>query len=439
MPTNAQGLTSSPPSNVPSDDEDQTQAQEAQAGAQVQPGQELGALPQEGRRAEGAPLNAEAPSYQILDDRDGNIAKITFHRDGCEPMVVQRPNAEDATLMAVWQLLEVQRRSARRRRQLQTAINKAHATLLPFLSTSSSSPIIHYNRHSRGEKGAVLPSEPIPWLTKELPERVATKIQDTYFLQIEEHVTDRHGNPYVPAQRDNGNGKKKWRGSMLAGKFPHAIISAKQTGDSATTPRTDEFLCGASKNVGLTVRLKRFVDSKPVDCSETELLNLITDAYTPTQRAEWGYLESKMVVYIYLEFADDQDAGTPVGVSAFERPPEHGAILSPIEAPPSYLNDRKPSFYELTMERGVASIELSFQDGVTSNNLTKAHKNRRFRFVVKAINPFLAPLDGMTALSSGFMIKSVLHNDVQSNERYVRGPDGSIIDSGPTDAPVLPD
>jgi hypothetical protein len=73
---------------------------------------------------------------------------------------------------------------------------------------------------------------------------------------------------------------------------------------------------------------------------------------------------------------------------------------------------------------------------VSTSNLNKDYKNRLFRLVVKAINPFLAGLEGMTARSSPFMIKSVLHNDVKSNERYVRGPDNTIVDSGPADTPT---
>ena len=41
----------------------------------------------------------------------------------------------------------------------------------------------------------------------------------------------------------------------------------------------------------------------------------------------------------------------------------------------------------------------------------------------------------MTAVSSPFLIKSVLHNDVKSNERHVCGPDGMAVDSGPADTP----
>ena len=44
-------------------------------------------------------------------------------------------------------------------------------------------------------------------------------------------------------------------------------------------------------------------------------------------------------------------------------------------------------------------------------------------------------MEGMTARSSPFMIKSVLHNDVRANERYVRGPDSTVVDSPAGDVP----
>ena len=116
--------------------------------------------------------------------------------------------------------------------------------------------------------------------------------------------------------------------------------------------------------------------------------------------------------------------------------PDSSGVFKPTECPPSYLNDGKPGFYEFRMERGEASIEFKFQESVTTSNLNKDYKHRLFRLVVKAVNPFLAGLEGMTARSSPFMIKSVLHNDVKSNERYVLGDGNTAVPSGPADMPT---
>ena len=435
MPTNAEDQARTPLDfAIEGVDEPEGQGGEAdQARAQVQPGQELGALPEEGGGEEGALLTPDSSGYSVLDDSEGNISKITFQRNGSSPVVVNRPTVDDSAAMLLWKLLETQRRGARKRRVLQTAINKAHACMLPFVS-------MHQSRERSAcatltQDGVIMPPKPIQWLTKLLPEHLTTRIQSTYFLQIDQHVTDRHGNAYVPAKRPNAKNHMKWRGSMLGDKFPHAVVSVKQPGEGVTT-RTNQFMCGASNNVEITVRLKKRVEnSDPVNCGESEVLDMITNAYNANQRANWGYLESKLVVYLYLEFADGNDAGTPVGANAFDKVPEHGAIFSPTESPPSYLNHGKLGFYEMKMERGAATMTFSFQDGVTSANLGKSHKNRLFRFVFKAINPFLSPLEGMTAVSSPFLIKSVLHNDVKSNERHVCGPDGMAVDSGPADTP----
>lgn len=411
--------------------EARAEAESEKSQAQIQPGEELGAEPEEGRGVEGASvISSGSQKYQMVHDENGNIQKITFYRSDREPVVMERPNGDSEAIM-LWDLLESQRRGARRKRELLSAINKARDLLVAVSGGGSRIRTDSATRPASKTRG-VQPSDPHEWMTKTLPPEVTRDIETTYFLQIEEAVKDRNGNPYVPARIPQGP-EGKWRGSMLGGKFPHAIVSMRKPENAE---RTEEYMCGLCHKVELNVRLKKFSDNRTINCSEAEVLEKISNAFPLSQRSLWGSLETKMWLYCYLEFADDPDHGTPVTTDAFDKMPDSGFIFKPHESPPSYLNSGKPGFYEFAVRKGLAQCPFKFQEAVTTANLTRDNRHRLFRLVVKAINPFLAGLEGMTVRSSPFVIKSVLHNDYKKNERYVRGPDGVVVPSGPADMPT---
>lgn len=367
-------------------------------------------------------------NYQMVHGEDGNIQKVTFYRPNRQPVVMERPS-DDSEAVMLWDLLESQRRGARRKRELVSVINKAR-DLLVAASGGGVRARADAAARTVSRTHDAQASEPYEWMTKTLSPEVTRDIETTYFLQIEEAVRDCNGNPYVPARLPPGP-TGKWRGSMLGGKFPHAIVSVRKTG----TERTEEFMCGLCHKVELNVRLKKFDGNRAVNCSEAEVLEKISSAFPLSQRSLWGSLETKFWLYCYLEFADSPDHGAPVTVDSFDKIPDSGFILKPHESPPSYLNNGKPGFYEFAVRKGLGTTWFKFQEAVTTANLTRDNRHRLFRLVVKAINPFLAGLDGMTARSSPFVIKSVLHNDFKKNERYVRGPDGVVVPSGPENRP----
>lgn len=435
MPTNAQtqGGAFNPESDGTSEDEagnHEIQGVTQEEGSQ--PGEELGEEEVESGGEEGALVNgSDSRTVKIVDDADGNIESITFYRQDRQPVTMTPPD-EDTNDRLLWDHFSLTRRQASRRRELLTAINKARDVLL---GVSGGNARVRSASRSNSARGSVVdPPRAIAWLTRPLPDELKSEIEQSFFLQIDEAVSDKHGNPYVPARRPNEKGVIKWRGSMLGGKFPHAVVSVKKPGDGVTA-RTEEFMCGVCNNVELNVRLMRFEDGRPKHCSEEDLLSKVRSAFRLSQRSAWGLLESKMYLYCYLEFAEGGDDDTPVGPYAFSKTPDSNCIFKPPEAPPSYLNNGRSCFNEFRMERGKARCDLKFQDAVTTSNLAKNYRNRQFQFVVKAINPFLAGMEGMTARSSPFMIKSVLHNDVRANERYVRGPDSTVVDSPAGDVP----
>lgn len=438
MPTNAQtqGGAFDPESDGSSEGEGGNREIQAitQDEEEVQPREELGEDEEEGGGEEGALVTSNGDSYTVRvdDDSDGNINSITFLRPNRQPVVMTPPD-EDSDQRLFWDHFALTRRHASRRRELLTAINKARDVLLGV--TGGNARVRSASRSNSARGSIVDPPKAIAWQTRPLPDELKCDIEQTFFLQIDEAVADKHGNPYVPARRPNGSGPAlKWRGSMLGGKFPHAIVSVKKQGDGGTV-RTEKFMCGVCNNIELNVRLMRFENGRPVHCSEEDLLSKVRSAFRLNQRSTWGLLESKMYLYCYLEFYDADDNDTPVGPYAFSRTPDSNCIFKPPEAPPSYLNNGRACFYEFRMERGKARCDLKFQDAVTTANLAKNYRNRQFQFVVKAINPFLAGLEGMTVRSSPFVIKSVLHNDVSANERYVRGPDNTVIPSPADDVP----
>ena len=54
-------------------------------------------------------------------------------------------------------------------------------------------------------------------------------------------------------------------------------------------------------------------------------------------------------------------------------------------------------------------------------------KHQRVRIAIHTLNPMLNDLKGFTVHSLPFLIKSVLHNDVEKNERYIEGADGQPV------------
>jgi hypothetical protein len=193
---------------------------------------------------------------------------------------------------------------------------------------------------------------------------------------------------------------------------------------------TMEYIVAACNKVRLAVRLKKYDrHGNAVPASEAELLHVIASQRSASQMQGNLDYEQDMVLYVALEFADGDDTFARVPPSSFVQEPVLGAMFTPAESAPY-----RGGFYEFPMVKGLAPVEFRIAKGVTTSALKKAHKGRQFRFVVKALNPFLCGLEGFTARTRGFCIKGVLHNDVKSQERYVQTADG-IVASRAADHP----
>jgi hypothetical protein len=340
------------------------------------------------------------------------VSKATFQIEGQNPVVVRRPEpGASMPERLVWALLEKMQWRAYQNAELRSAITKCHKLLDPLhLGICAAARQGAATASGGGEDGGGAPN--FVWKVQKLPERFDMRIEGTYFLQIEDGTKDAQGNLYVP------NGKQ---GSMCGTKFPHAVINVKPRGSKHADP-VPQYVCGACNNVKVVVRLmKRVAGQDPVPVRESEILDPIKKAHAQSVRNAWFDNEDRMQLYMYLEFADGPGVGTPVSANVFKHPPAYGKLFSPPESLPYTLGET-----EFELANGHASCTTNFAQYVAHANLKKPYKNRLFRFVVKVLNPFLVDMEGFTVRSLPFVVKSVLHNDVRTNDHFIEQ-DGAIV------------
>ena len=385
--------------------------------AEVQPGKKRRTLTTEGGGSHCAPLNdlGFKFSYSLgLDRPRGQVAYATFRIEGEESVVVERPEpGAPMSERLVWALMERSRYQCYQNKELRATITKAYELFSPFrlgMATNAGS----------GAAAATAPCAignamvatdgydqiNFVWNVQKLPVHTQASIVGKYFFEIEDGTKDAQGNLYVP------NGKQ---GSVCGTKFPHAVINVAARGSKGGSP-VPQYICGACNNVKLSVRLMKRVDGGgATPASESEILDAIKKAHLQHQRDAWFDNEDRMQLYAYLEFADGPGSGTPVSPGAFKHAPAHGKLFTPPENAPYNLGET-----EFLMTQGRAHLTTNFAKHVAHANLKPTHKSRPFRFVVKVLNPFLVDVEGFTVRSLPFHVKSVLHNDVRTDVRYVK-------------------
>jgi hypothetical protein len=344
-----------------------------------------------------------------------------------EDVVFERPKKEDDDDdWVLWRLMEKGRLAMKVNAEMLEDLRKVASTVEPYRDEPPP-PLVVNNRGkiiARADcdnREHTMPAR-VHWNLKKLPDAATEKIEGKFFLQIDELIADKHGNEYRPKDEETG--------SMCATSgFPHAVGYTKEKG-RGKSQATMEYIVAACNKVRLAVRLKKYDrHGNAVPASEAELLHVIASQRSASQMQGNLDYEQDMVLYVALEFADGDDTFARVPPSSFVQEPVLGAMFTPAESAPY-----RGGFYEFPMVKGLAPVEFRIAKGVTTSALKKAHKGRQFRFVVKALNPFLCGLEGFTARTRGFCIKGVLHNDVKSQERYVQTADG-IVASRAADHP----
>jgi len=419
-------------SSTPSGSEADGREVEDQAEAAVQSRKELGAKPPQGGGAKDAlrammcEEESGAFSYDVFEDDMGNVQQVVYHPLPGEDVVFERPEKDEDDDWVIWRLMEKGRLAMKVNaellgdlRQVATTVDSYRNEPPPPLMVNKQGKIIA--RADNDNRNHTMP-ERIHWKLKSLPTALADAIEGKYFLEIEETIEDQHGHKYSPKDEETG--------SMCAATgFPHAIAYTKEKGRGKGKPSA-EYIVAACNKVYLTVRLKKW--DKPgvaVQASEDELIQMLASHRTASQMQGNTDYEKDMMLYLALEFSDTDENFARVPPSCFVQEPVLGALFAPAESAPY-----KGGHCEWPMNQGVGIIDFRIAKGVTTSALKKAHKGRKFRFVVKALNPFFCGLEGFTARSRGFCIKGVLHNDVKSQERYVRTDEG-IVESPATDVP----
>ena len=411
--------------------EDQNQAQ---GQAAVQPGKKLGAAPPQGGGAKDAlramihEEDTGAFSYDVYEDEMFNVTKVVYHpASGEEDVVFERPKKEDDDDdWVLWRLMEKGRLAMKVNAEMLEDLRKVAGTVETYRDEPPP-PLVVNNRGKiiaradTDNREHTMPAR-VHWKLKKLPDEVTEKIEGKFFLEIDELIADKHGNEYRPKDEDTG--------SMCATSgFPHAVAYTKEKG-RGKSQATMEYIVAACNKVKLTVRLKKYdKHNNVVPASEAELIHMIASQRSVSQMQGNLDYEQDMVLYVALEFADTDDTFARVPPASFVQEPVLGAMFTPAESAPY-----KGGFYEFPMIKGVAPVEFRIAKGVTTSALKKPHKGRQFRFVVKALNPFLCGLEGFTARTRGFCLKGVLHNDVKSQERYVQTAEG-IVESLYSDHP----
>lgn len=269
------------------------------------------------------------------------------------------------------------------------------------------------------------------WRQRPLPEALAAEMGNRYFLNINEVLSDTHGNFYAIPQGKDGS---------YMGAFPHAICwDAKTEKDSkdASAARQTSYYCSESNNVTIDVQLmQRRHNKASVPASEVELMESLQSSFREHERANWGHYESRFEVQIQLEFASTGVEGEDLRINphasaagfAFKKALNGNKLLVPFESDELY----SASHYEVATEMGLAQFKkFKLNRGTSSGKLAQRYKDRKYQFVARVTNPFFASVIPPVR-SLPFKVKSVFYNDLSKDERWVQTGKG-IVASPPSD------
>ena len=243
-------------------------------------------------------------------------------------------------------------------------------------------------------------------------------ITDAFELCIDHELSDRHGNPYVASDNPVGDRRRSRSRGTLCGAFPHALIDVAggaQGGDSVLV------VVGCHQII-LSAYLKPkpsyWKHTTPPADPEAWILAAMRRALPAEEVENWGRYESSLVFHMSLVFedgstvcADDKDLVN----FCFKAPLENGKLLIPNEKPIG-----QAGYYEQSMSRGKVEWRFLTNNNLTSFSLVASRKNTKFAFKVEALCPYLKNVESMTIRSAPFVIKSVISNDLQAQERYVQ-------------------
>lgn len=385
-----------------SEDEEEAPPQHTGAEGQDSTGPATQEEEVQGGGAEGAAVSGKYRSYTVSQQLGtGLIKKVTFYYENQSRVVKKRP-ALGSSEEPIWQLLEAQHKHCKKLKKDSETLGKIEDALYQRHTLQAPAPAPALAEQA----GAERETHTYTVASKPLRASARAEVERRYFLQIEEGTKASDGREYAPFGKSGS----------LCGGFPHMVTLPARAKNGAAN------VYGVSQNhrIGLRVQLmERVPGGGVIKASEFELLKYIHAQYPPTQVAGFDHFEKTLTLFVTLEF----DKGGLVGSSDFKHGPPCNSIWSPPESPPYHAGST-----ERVMEGGVVYFKkLWLNKRVTSANLDEEIADRKFRIVVKTLNSALHDLEGFTATSLPFIVKSVMHNDVAKKQRFVRNADGSVV------------
>ena len=247
---------------------------------------------------------------------------------------------------------------------------------------------------------------------------LSKSITDAFELCIDHELHDRNGNPYVTSEVFGGDRRRSRSRGTLCGAFPHAMIDVAggaQGGDSVlVVTACHQIILSAY----LRPKASHWKNATPPANPEAWILDALRKALPAEEVEKWGRYESSLVFNLSLVFedgstvcADDKDLAN----FCFKTPLENGKLLVPHEKPVG-----QAGYYEQAMAKGKVEWRFLTNTNVTSFQLVASRKHTHFAFKVEVLCPYLKDVEPLTIRSEPFIIKSVISNDLQASERYVR-------------------
>lgn len=272
---------------------------------------------------------------------------------------------------------------------------------------------------------AYLPFGDERWQRKRISQKgILRKLTSKFAIEIVEDVRDADGRPYVVGKTSQATN---------CGAFPHGLVKHKV----GPHKYKDVYVCSCSLDIVITIRLVNnqlpVNDPKRYDVTEKDVLKDLSFVDKDERAKGWGVYENSLVFYLELQFykpkSDDYDRYVCTDPRneerrAFKTAPPDGKLLCPAEVRP-YA--RGPQ--EITMLKGKAEAQFSFNEHVHSKNLMKEHKDNLFCITVHCLNPYLNGRTNFSAMSLPFMIKKTLHNDLVRSERWVCSEVGTPVEA----------
>jgi hypothetical protein len=247
------------------------------------------------------------------------------------------------------------------------------------------------------------------------PELVEELNRD-WAVEIRHDVRDVDGNLYVPGGANSGT---------MCGAFPHGI---RKLGSGAFSGKPS-YQVACNRDIALQIRLvkKNLTGSDPRQWNEQVVLSKIRSVVPEEEQRLWGSHESQFSYHVHVRFEDgeaivaNREAATSERPFSFKADVATGRLLTPAEGQPG-----AGGFYDFTINNGKGTREgFHFNNGATHVRLVSEKQQAKWVIEAFPLNPYLAQIESLYAVSVPFCVKSSLAPGIGGHERYVYDGEGA--------------